>query len=430
MSTFRNFFLVVACLFSKVSAAQLFFYLDRLQPAAAQTSQDTIKPAVSGDGKVVAFESGVTWTPTQAQGGLFAYFLQTGNVLALSTNSSGVPLNGNSFEVSLSDNARYALFATQATNFSPVVSDGQYIVRKDLLAGTLTLASTAHTGAPINFAREPSLSANGQFAVFRTDAANVVNGIPAGTYHVYVKNIGTGGVEIIDLRTDNTPATTNAVLGSNTTISADGRFVVFETASGNMVPGVAAGSTQVYVRDRSSASNELISRSNAGAAGDSGSDYSSISPNGRFIAFRSFATNLGVSVSGVAGVFVRDRQAGTTRIVNLPVVNGEQANGCRENAIANNGSLLLKCTFSQSAAQIFFDHPPGLPRAELFSRGVVTDDPGNLASTSVALSAWGTTKAFDSRASNILDGDTNGMADVFVQFIEVVTNEIHRDGFE
>jgi hypothetical protein len=150
----------------------------------------------------------------------------------------------------------------------------------------------------------------------------------------------------------------------NSSVSADGRFVAFESLASNLVAGDTNGLYDVFVRDRQLGTTERVSVATGGAQGNSFSASSSISADGRFVAFRSYASNLVAGdTNGNQDVFVRDRQSGTTERVSV-VTGGAQAN----------------------------------------------DD-----SFRLSISADGHIVAFVSSATNLVAGDTNGEGDIFVR---------------
>src|SRR5439155_26319375 len=101
---------------------------------------------------------------------------------------------------------------------------------------------------------------------------------------------------------------------TNGVLSADGRYVVFQTSATNLVTG--ASGTQVYRHDRMSGATLLVSIAWAGTPGNNVSRDPSVSANGRYVAFASFATDLvDGDTNGMSDVFVRDMQAGTTALV-------------------------------------------------------------------------------------------------------------------
>jgi hypothetical protein len=212
-------------------------------------------------------------------------------------------------------------------------------------------------------------------------------------------------------------------------LSADGRFLVFQTNAAGIVAGNSGGTILVYVRDRNTGSNQLVSIAAGGAAANSQSDIATISPNGRFVSFRSFASNLGGS-GFLSRVYVHDRTTGTTTPVPLPVVNASTAGGCRESDVSNAGTVVLTCFFSSLPDQVFL-HVPGLAGTPLLISSDIADVPGNQAAGGVvAMDASGLSMAFESRATNLTGGDTNAASDIFIFADDALLEGLFADGFE
>src|SRR4029077_13825020 len=127
---------------------------------------------------------------------------------------------------------------------------------------------------------------------------------------VFVRDLQTGATERVSVGERGEPANAGS---SAPSISADGRYVAFSSDASNLVAHDSNGVSDVFVRDRRKGSTERVSVSNRAEQGDAGSDGASISADGRFVAFRSRASNLVRGDSnGAADAFVRDLQAGAT----------------------------------------------------------------------------------------------------------------------
>src|SRR5438477_375290 len=160
-------------------------------------------------------------------------------------------------------------------------------------------------------------------------------------------------------------------------LSADGRFVAFDSAATDLVAADTNGWTDVFVRDRQTGMTARVSVASDGTQANNVSSYCALSADGRFVAFQSDATNLVVDdTNGKTDVFVHDRQTGTTERVSVGSGGGTQGTG-------NSGG--------------FFAFP--------------------------ALSADGRLVAFQSDATNLVAGDTNGATDLFVHDRQTGTTE-------
>src|SRR5262245_28995202 len=214
-------------------------------------------------------------------------------------------------------------------------------------------------------------------------------------------------------------------------VSADLRFVAFESDASNLVASDTNHASDVFVHDRTSGATVRVSVDSAGVEGDRTSEQPSISMDGRYVAFVSFATNLvGGDSNGAADVFLRDRDpdgngifdeanATTTRI--SVKTGGVQSNGHSFGpSISADGMKIAFFSFATNLVASdtngdwdVFVHDQGsatTTRVSVNSSGGEAN--GN--STWPALSSDGSTVAFESFASNLVAGDGNGLYDVFV----------------
>ncbi len=200
-------------------------------------------------------------------------------------------------------------------------------------------------------------------------------------------------------------------------VSDDGRFVAY--ASGSVNTELPVGRTGVYLRDRIARTNRLISRGLHGAAPNADSDLPVMSPDARWVAFRSFASNLVANdTNGRSDIFVFDRNSGSLERVTVDA-SGTEANGDSwEPSISDDGRLVA---FVSSANNLSGADNNG--RYDVFVKdrasGTVTRvtapggaDPDGY-SYGPRLSGDGTLLAFTSSAANLVPNDTNATHDVF-----------------
>ena len=155
-----------------------------------------------------------------------------------------------------------------------------------------------------------SVSADGRYVAFYTPASNLVPDDTNGVFDVFVRDRFTGTVERVSVASDGTQGNDASVWPS---ISADGRYVAFYTPASNLVPGDTNGEFDVFVRDMKTGVVDRVSVASDGTQGNGASVWPSISGDGRYVAFHSFASNL---VPGDTNqtwdVFVHDRVTGAT----------------------------------------------------------------------------------------------------------------------
>jgi archaellum component FlaF (FlaF/FlaG flagellin family) len=205
-------------------------------------------------------------------------------------------------------------------------------------------------------------------------------------------------------------------------VSADGRYVAFESVSDNLVPGDTNGVDDVFVRDRQSGQTERVSVDSSGVQGNGRSNFPSISADGRYVAFWSLADNLvSGDTNGAYDVFVHDRQSGQTERVSVDS-SGAQANNSSFNpSISGDGRYVAFQSYADDLvpgdtngfADVFVHDRQShwTERVSVDSSGVQGDGHSYLPS----ISADGRHVAFLSAADDLVPGDTNAGVDSFLR---------------
>jgi Tol biopolymer transport system component len=218
---------------------------------------------------------------------------------------------------------------------------------------------------------------------------------------------------------------------TNMSCSADGRYVAFNSAASNLVPGDTNGAPDTFVRDLLLGTTERISVSSSGQQGNPdnygrGSYGASMSADGRYVAFESYSPNLVANDSGgLCDIFVHDRVTGSTVRASVSTKNKSPNGASHDPSISGDGRYVL---FDSAASDLVSgDHNQSV---DVFVRDLWTNTTtrvsvspsgaaGNGASTlflnGQSLSADGRFAVFKSSASNLVSGDTNGVADLFVR---------------
>jgi hypothetical protein len=241
----------------------------------------------------------------------------TGHTSTASLSGNDQLGNHHSLSPIISGNGRYVLFASRATNFSMAdtntVND---VYLRDRTAHTTTLVSVDLNGvASAWYSYAGGISADGRYAMFWTGANNLVPGDTNNDEDVFVRDIVLGTTERVSVGPGEAQANGDSSGGS---LSPDGHYVVFQSSASNLVPGDTNGTTDSFLHDRETGTTERISLTSSGAESNGLSAPTSVSADGRYVAFRSFATNLVANdANGKQDVFVRDRVAGTTALVSL-----------------------------------------------------------------------------------------------------------------
>jgi hypothetical protein len=271
------------------------------------------RPAVSRGGRYVAFTSAASnLVPgdTNAARDVFVRDLVTGTTTRVSIATDGSQSNDNSYGATVSDDGRFVSFESFATTLAPGAADGLgHIYRHDVLTGTTAVVSLTSTGA-VTEGYEPSMSADGTRVAFGSPGLNVVPGDTNGTDDIFVRDL-TAGTTVRASLGDTSAQLTDFSEGA--ALSPDGNVVAFSTGADNVVTGWSGNAEQTYVRNLSAGTTTAVSQSPAGVAGDDDSFSSALSADGRYVAFESAAGNLVAGDTNTAvDVFVRDMQTGTT----------------------------------------------------------------------------------------------------------------------
>ncbi|MFO0980635.1 MAG: kelch repeat-containing protein [Planctomycetota bacterium] len=336
--------------------------------------------AISGNGRFVTFGSFATnlvGDDTNSASDVFVYdrdadgngvFDETlGVTTRESLDSSEIQGIYGSYVPAISSDGRYVAFVSADTFVSGDMNQVSDVFRRDRAEGTTTAASVASGGDfGTGQCQLCSISPNGRFVTFLSIASDLAPGDGNGVYDVFVHDFQSGG-STLEVSVDSGGLVGDGPSFSSTSVS-DAGLVVFASEATNLLgPGGDNNNAKdVFLRDIFAATTTLISVSASGAQGDglSDFDFSSMTPDGRYVAFYSTANNLvSGDTNGFVDCFVKDRSTGDVTLVSVDSQGGQ----------------------------------------------------GNLYSYYPSISANGRFVAFLSTAGNLVPNDTNGVKDVFVR---------------
>jgi Tol biopolymer transport system component len=300
-------------------------------------------PAVSRDGRIVAFSSVAgNLVPGDDNGSLdvFVHDRVTGSTERISVASDGAQANFHSDEPAVSRDGRIVAFSSVASNLVPGDDNGSLdVFVHDRATGSTERISVASDGTQGNFHSErPAVSGDGRIVAFSSEADDLVPGDTNDGRDVFVHDRATGSTERISVASDGTQGNTNSVLPR---VSGDGRVVAFVSFADNLVPDDSNVSDDVFVHDRVTGSTERISVASDGTQGNNESFGPAVSRGGRIVAFSSEADNLVPGDSNDSrDVFVHDRATGHTKRVSV-ARDGTQANDeSRGPAVSGDGRIV------------------------------------------------------------------------------------------
>lgn len=286
-------------------------------------------PFLSADGRYVAFTSAadnLVGGDVNAAEDVFLHDRFLGTTLRVCLNSIGLAANGASSSASLSGDGRMVAFDSVADNL--VLGDANLlrdVFVRDRTSGTTVRVSVNSAGGEANGASSrPSISADGRFVAFESDADNLVLNDVNGLRDVFVHDLLTGTTILVSGGLSGAPSNGAS---EHASLAASGRFVAFESVADNLLPADANGCTDVFVRDTLSGVTTRASVDSSGLEGDAASRNPFIAAGGRYVTFDSEATNLVLGdVNGVTDVFCRDRLRGATTRASL-TTGGLEGNG-------------------------------------------------------------------------------------------------------
>jgi Tol biopolymer transport system component len=343
----------------------------------AQGDADSLHPSISPDGRYVAFESDATNlvpADTNGQGDVFVRDRLSGITELASVSTPGAQGNGRSQIPSISADGRYVAFASEATNLVSGDTNGRVdIFVRDRHAGTTERVSVQTGFAQGNGnSNWPSISMNGRYVSFTSDATNLVGGDTNGRDDVFLRDRRDGTTERVSVAAGGVEGNGHS---SEAWISADGRLVAFRSNSTNFFPGTTSNQYWIFVRDRLLDTTEIACLTASGSLPDGGSGEASVSANGRYVVFRSNATNLVPGdTNALTDVFLHDRNAtgfmslcdaGTAGVVSCPCSNPPAGSnrGCDNSSATGGASLSASGIAYLSIDSLVFTTSEEKPRA-------------------------------------------------------------------
>ena len=295
-------------------------------------NDDLYGPEMSSDGRFIAF---VATNKPAASFDVCLWDAQAGTNTLVSVCQDGtIPINSISHTPVLSPDGRYVAFLSNATNLVVnTVSNGFHVYLRDLQAGTTQLIDPDTNGVSLTgeLGAVPSLSADGRFVAFDGPDGRLVASDNNNALDVFLRDTIGGTTELISQRSPAVVERSGNGLNliAPLSLSADGRWLAFTSYASDLVTNDFNNNVNVFVCDLTTGSNILVSAGTNGNAGQGGGSYHpSISADGRYVVFVSWATNLVANnTNGSPDIFLRDLQAGTNMLVSANSSDGNRGSG-------------------------------------------------------------------------------------------------------
>lgn len=390
-------------------------------PTGAPANGASGKSSMSYSGRYMAYWSGANNLAAGDFNNLGDVFLcdQTLHATTRVTTGNQSALGaGSSYICSVSNDGRWIAFSSSAANL--VVGDTNNkddIFLRDMALGTTTRVSVGSTGAQSNnHSSYPDISGDGRYVAFASTASNLVAGDVNGRVDIFVRDQCSGTVSIESVSALGAIGDSNSFSPS---LSYDGRFIAFASDARNLLPGDTNYHRDVFVRDRVLGTTVLISTGVVGAVADGDSSAPIISANGKYVVFSSSASNLVPNdTNNKSDVFLRNLETGITTRISVSDAGVEGNEYSYASGISADGRIVAYYSLANNLvpgdsnySYDIFLHDTQSNTTRLISYGI--NGSANLSSDSCAISADGRIATFMSSASNLVPGDDNHSPDVF-----------------
>lgn len=294
-------------------------------------------PAISADGRYVAFTSyadNLVPNDDNLSGDVFVRDRVAGTTTLVSVPSAGGLGNDDSTTPSISDNGRYVAFLSIAENLNSTDNNGSTdLFVRDLVAGTTSQVDLDTNGVePPDGVRDGRISGNGAYVAYSTDDPMIVSDVNGDT-DVYRRTLATNATTLVTVSD-----------GQNAALSDDGRFIAYQTFGADDPTHDTNLHSDIYVRDANALSAPALVSQGPGGTTVFGADSTapSLSADGRFVAFTSTANLTGTDTNGAKpDTFVRDRTINRTYLVATDAKFGQPAGGSDSGRISADGRYIV-----------------------------------------------------------------------------------------
>ena len=340
----------------------------------------------------------------------------------ISVASDGAQADQRSKQPSISADGRYVAFSSNAANLVKDDTNGVTdVFVRDLVKNTTTRISISSKGTQGNKSSYwPYMSADGRYVTFTSEADNLVENDKNGVGDVFIHDVKRGGTELVSIGLNGGSGNDLSFWSS---VSSDGNYVVYMSNATNLVPSDTNDSWDIFLRDRHSGVTSLASFGYDGSQANSQSEYPVISSDGQNIAYASDATNIVEGdTNGYRDVFEYDRKTGKTIRVSL-ATDGTQTNDGTQAFVISISADGRYVAFPSLATNLVPDDSNHAwdvfvhdrDKGETSRVSVASDGTqADAGSYGVSISADGRFVAYGSNATNLVPDDTNGVMDAFL----------------
>lgn len=393
----------------------------------AQALLTSERPSITADGTEIVFVCDADNLVPEDDNGvrdIYVHDIVSGLTERASVGTGGVQGNRQSLRPGISTDGRFVVFQSDATNLVPGDTNNFFdIFVRDRQLDTTERISVGSAGNEANAdCLTSSVSTDGRFVVYLSSANNLVAGDTNGAVDVFVRDTLNDTTERVSVDSSGNQANGNSVLAPRPSISTDGSLVVFASEASNLVPGDTNGEIDIFVRNTVSGTTTRVSVDSIGTQANGRSGSPVISADGKFVCFDSEASNLVPGDTNNAfDIFVHELSTGTTTRVSVDSLGNQADKASFEPSISSTGGDV---SFQSNATNLIsgdtnglldvYKHDRTTGRTTLISVPAGGGESNNFSRAS-SVSFDGSYVVFESRANNLVPNDTNGATDIFIR---------------
>ncbi len=349
----------------------------------------------------------------------------------ISVDSNSTQGINDSNYATLSADGRYIAFSSNASNLVSGDTNSQIdIFLRDTQTSTTQRLSTASDGSQaVAASSNAAISSDGQFVVFQSAAGNLVSNDTNNLSDIFLKSINSGTTQRISTSTTLVQSNGDS---TNPAISSDGHYVAFASNATNLVSGDTNNQIDIFLKNTQTGAIQRVSTDNNGVESNNISSSPSVSADGRYVAFLSAASNLVANdTNGMVDLFIKDTQTGAIQRVSTDSSGNQSNNHTTSGMISADGQHIV---FSSTASNLVANDTNN--QSDIFLKNTqtgaiqrVSTDSANAQGNGssdypAAVSSDGHYVTFSSTSSNLVANDNNNQADIFVK--DTWTHAIQR----
>ncbi len=402
---------------------------DTLSLMIENSPKANYNPIISADGNFIAY---ILVTPVDEDTNNYdAYLYDRVNDThqLISKNSKGENFDKSTWEAFVSADGSFVSLITRSTNITPYdIYNNRDVFLLNRSTSSVQLVSGHTPNSNGSSGDIVSLSADGRYVAFSSNATNLVLNDNNDKKDIFVKDRRSGTMQLVSINSDGTQGNSDS---TNPSISDDGRYITFESFSDTLTSGDTNSKTDIFLHDRQNHTTILVSKNGSTESNDH-SIRANISANGRYIVFKSDASNLVADDDNDRqDIFLKDMNTDTIELISI-ASDGTQANGQvnMSATVSADGRYVSFRSNSSSLTSVDLNSKPNIflrDRTAQTTTCISVPYDGSVIdgyTYNPTISDDGSSVVFESRATNLVAGDTNGYNDIFVY--SLATQEISR----